>query len=141
MLRVGDLDRSIKFYTGGAGGLRVLRDVPRALRALDLFPCVISRCVHVCHLEPPAAGAGPCRCIPPVPLDPCPAAAPNPCLWPLAPTALAHAEVLGMKLLRTRDNPEYKYTLAFLGGYTPPSCCCPLLLACSASLLLRSAAC
>ena len=25
------------------------------------------------------------------------------------------AEVLGMKLLRTRDNPEYKYTLAFLG--------------------------
>lgn len=27
------------------------------------------------------------------------------------------AEVLGMKLLRTRDNPEYKYTLAFLGAY------------------------
>lgn len=25
------------------------------------------------------------------------------------------AEVLGMRLLRTRDNPEYKYTLAFLG--------------------------
>jgi hypothetical protein len=25
--------------------------------------------------------------------------------------------VLGMKLLRTRDNPEYKYMLAFLGAY------------------------
>jgi lactoylglutathione lyase len=27
-----------------------------------------------------------------------------------------YTQVLGMKLLRTRDNPEYKYTLAFLGG-------------------------
>ena len=26
-----------------------------------------------------------------------------------------YTEVLGMRLLRTRDNPEYKYTLAFLG--------------------------
>jgi lactoylglutathione lyase len=26
-----------------------------------------------------------------------------------------YTEVLGMKLLRTRENPEYKYTLAFLG--------------------------
>ncbi len=26
-----------------------------------------------------------------------------------------YTHVLGMKLLRTRDNPEYKYTLAFLG--------------------------
>ncbi|PRW33813.1 putative lactoylglutathione chloroplastic [Chlorella sorokiniana] len=29
-----------------------------------------------------------------------------------------YTEVMGMKLLRTRDNPEYKYTLAFL-GYGP----------------------
>lgn len=29
-----------------------------------------------------------------------------------------YTEALGMKLLRTRDNPEYKYTLAFL-GYGP----------------------
>lgn len=29
-----------------------------------------------------------------------------------------YTEVVGMKLLRTRDNPEYKYTLAFL-GYGP----------------------
>lgn len=29
-----------------------------------------------------------------------------------------YTEVLGMRLLRTRDNPEYKYTLAFL-GYGP----------------------
>eukprot|EP00887_Chlorella_sp_A99_P003381 scaffold7.g3381.t1 len=28
-----------------------------------------------------------------------------------------YTEVLGMKLLRTRENPEYKYTLAFLGGW------------------------
>jgi lactoylglutathione lyase len=28
--------------------------------------------------------------------------------------------VLGMKLLRTSDNPEYKYTLAFLGYGTNP---------------------
>lgn len=27
-----------------------------------------------------------------------------------------YTNVLGMTLLRTRDNPEYKYTLAFLGG-------------------------
>ncbi len=26
-----------------------------------------------------------------------------------------YTEILGMKLLRTSDNPEYKYTLAFLG--------------------------
>jgi lactoylglutathione lyase len=26
-----------------------------------------------------------------------------------------YTKILGMKLLRTRDNPEYKYTLAFLG--------------------------
>lgn len=26
-----------------------------------------------------------------------------------------YTRVLGMKLLRTRDNPEYKYTLAFVG--------------------------
>jgi lactoylglutathione lyase len=26
-----------------------------------------------------------------------------------------YTKVLGMKLLRTRDNPEYKYTLAFVG--------------------------
>lgn len=29
-----------------------------------------------------------------------------------------YTEALGMKLLRTRENPEYKYTLAFL-GYGP----------------------
>lgn len=29
-----------------------------------------------------------------------------------------YQNVLGMKLLRTRDNPEYKYTLAFM-GYGP----------------------
>ena len=28
-----------------------------------------------------------------------------------------YTEVLGMKLIRTRENPDYKYTLAFL-GYT-----------------------
>lgn len=26
-----------------------------------------------------------------------------------------YTEVMGMRLLRKRDNPEYKYTLAFLG--------------------------
>jgi lactoylglutathione lyase len=31
-----------------------------------------------------------------------------------------YTKVLGMKLLRTRDNPEYKYTLAFLGYGTNP---------------------
>lgn len=31
-----------------------------------------------------------------------------------------YTEVLGMKLLRTRDNPEYKYTLAFLGYAANP---------------------
>jgi lactoylglutathione lyase len=31
-----------------------------------------------------------------------------------------YTNVLGMKLLRTRDNPEYKYTLAFLGYGTNP---------------------
>ena len=31
-----------------------------------------------------------------------------------------YTKVLGMKLLRTSDNPEYKYTLAFVGyGNTP----------------------
>jgi lactoylglutathione lyase len=31
-----------------------------------------------------------------------------------------YTRVLGMKLLRTRDNPEYKYTLAFVGyGQNP----------------------
>jgi len=31
-----------------------------------------------------------------------------------------YTKVLGMKLLRTSDNPEYKYTLAFLGyGHNP----------------------
>jgi catechol 2,3-dioxygenase-like lactoylglutathione lyase family enzyme len=50
-----------------------------------------------------------------------------------------YTQVLGMKLLRTRDNPEYKYTLAFLGGWVggwvggrtfaffakvPPDACC-----------------
>jgi lactoylglutathione lyase len=29
-----------------------------------------------------------------------------------------YTEALGMQLLRTRENPEYKYTLAFL-GYGP----------------------
>ena len=31
-----------------------------------------------------------------------------------------YTKVLGMKLLRTSDNPEYKYTLAFLGYGTNP---------------------
>jgi len=31
-----------------------------------------------------------------------------------------YTNVLGMKLLRTRDNPEYKYTLAFLGFGSNP---------------------
>jgi lactoylglutathione lyase len=31
-----------------------------------------------------------------------------------------YTNVLGMKLLRTSDNPEYKYTLAFLGYGTNP---------------------
>jgi lactoylglutathione lyase len=31
-----------------------------------------------------------------------------------------YTRVLGMKLLRTSDNPEYKYTLAFLGYGTNP---------------------
>ena len=31
-----------------------------------------------------------------------------------------YTRVLGMKLLRTRDNPEYKYTLAFLGYGSNP---------------------
>jgi lactoylglutathione lyase len=31
-----------------------------------------------------------------------------------------YTKVLGMKLLRTRDNPEYKYTLAFVGYGTNP---------------------
>lgn len=36
-----------------------------------------------------------------------------------------YTKVLGMKLLRTRDNPEYKYTLAFL-GYGPEEDNCVL---------------
>jgi lactoylglutathione lyase len=32
-----------------------------------------------------------------------------------------YTKVLGMTLLRKRDNPEYKYTLAFL-GYGEESC-------------------
>jgi lactoylglutathione lyase len=31
-----------------------------------------------------------------------------------------YTRVLGMTLLRTRDNPEYKYTLAFVGYGTNP---------------------
>ncbi len=31
-----------------------------------------------------------------------------------------YSEILGMKLLRTSDNPEYKYTLAFLGYGSNP---------------------
>jgi lactoylglutathione lyase len=31
-----------------------------------------------------------------------------------------YTKVLGMKLIRTSDNPEYKYTLAFLGYGTNP---------------------
>ncbi len=31
-----------------------------------------------------------------------------------------YTKVLGMKLLRTRDNPEYKYTLAYLGYGSNP---------------------
>ena len=31
-----------------------------------------------------------------------------------------YTRVLGMKLLRTKDNPEYKYTLAFLGYGSNP---------------------
>lgn len=31
-----------------------------------------------------------------------------------------YTEVLGMKLLRTSENPEYKYTLAFLGYESNP---------------------
>jgi lactoylglutathione lyase len=31
-----------------------------------------------------------------------------------------YTQVLGMKLLRTSDNPEYKYTLAFLGYGSNP---------------------
>ena len=42
-----------------------------------------------------------------------------------------YTEALGMKLLRTKENPEYKYTLAFL-GYGPeethPVSACTLLL-------------
>jgi lactoylglutathione lyase len=30
-----------------------------------------------------------------------------------------YTEVLGMTLLRTRENPDYKYTLAFLGCAEP----------------------
>ena len=37
------------------------------------------------------------------------------CFPPPAPCRRGTAEVLGMKLIRTRENPEYKYTLAFLG--------------------------
>ena len=34
-----------------------------------------------------------------------------------------YTKVLGMKLLRTSDNPEYQYTLAFLGyGSNPEHC-------------------
>ena len=36
-----------------------------------------------------------------------------------------YTKVLGMTLLRTRDNPEYKYTLAFL-GYGPEEDNCVL---------------
>ena len=28
-----------------------------------------------------------------------------------------YTKVLGMKLLRTSENPEYKYSLAFVGGF------------------------
>ena len=42
---------------------------------------------------------------------------------PPAPHLAVWAEVMGMKLLRTRENPEYKYTLAFLGGCAAPPCC------------------
>jgi lactoylglutathione lyase len=31
-----------------------------------------------------------------------------------------YTKILGMKLLRTRDNPEYKYTLAFIGYGSNP---------------------
>ena len=31
-----------------------------------------------------------------------------------------YTKVLGMKLLRTNDNPEYKYTLAFVGYGSNP---------------------
>jgi lactoylglutathione lyase len=31
-----------------------------------------------------------------------------------------YTKILGMKLLRTRDNPEYKYTLAFVGYGSNP---------------------
>lgn len=33
-----------------------------------------------------------------------------------------YTECLGMKLIRTRDNPEYKYTLAFLGYEDEDKC-------------------
>ena len=33
-----------------------------------------------------------------------------------------YTEALGMKLLRTRDNPENKYKLAFLGSAPSPRC-------------------
>ena len=36
-----------------------------------------------------------------------------------------YTQVLGMRLLRTRDNPEFKYTLAFLGGWG--TCCIPVM--------------
>ena len=32
-----------------------------------------------------------------------------------------YTKVLGMQLLRTSDNPEYKYSLAFV-GYGPEAC-------------------
>lgn len=45
-----------------------------------------------------------------------------------AAAARAPAEVLGMRLLRTRENPEYKYTLAFLGGWAGRVCADAFLL-------------
>lgn len=56
-----------------------------------------------------------------------------------------YTEALGCTLLRKKDNPEYKYTLAFL-GYGPEgdnlvfelthNWCCPPLLFCSATVFL-----
>lgn len=37
-------------------------------------------------------------------------------------TIYAPLQVLGCKLIRTRDNPEYKYTLAFLGKLVYKHC-------------------
>lgn len=121
MLRVGDLDRSIKFYTGGLLALAVV------------WVAVVGGRSCFCGLPSRLCRVLPGNCVDPWPSRSGRAAAghaaartrDNPLAGHTAVLGravphllLSHslAEVLGMKLLRTRDNPEYKYTLAFLGG-------------------------